>query len=158
LAIKDARIAQLLSICETSPADPVETQLGRICETLRRSLENLLQWPEPNAPATGLGLLAGFDAALAIGDHLCRRVDGASWRVMRTGDPIFMSKNLAVVRRPDSWEVFEPFWEGRTSLTLIMRERGKQPSNVLNWKFNFWTKALKVRAATRALQRLDEVD
>lgn len=146
MAIKPARTAQIREISEARDASSDIESFSLITETLRRSLQNLVRVEDGEQYANGLGFIAGFDAALVVGDHLVEAVDDAAWQVMDTPINTFMSKNFPVVRRPGLLQVFEPFVEGRTILTLLGREVGKKPSNVLAEKYRMWLEGFSSRS------------
>jgi len=139
--IKDARINKITLFSDASNAGSLETKLGLITETVRRSLGNLATYTGDVQAVNGLGLIVGFDAALVVGDALVSNVDGASWKIMRTRIATLISRNLPVVQRHSPF-AFEPFLEGRLALSLINREANAQPTNVLHSVYLNWCQKL----------------
>jgi hypothetical protein len=136
LNIKPGRISQLLAIAGAAESTPWDHRSLRISNALRRSLDNLGDTlAVGRLRANGLGLAAGFDAALAIGDELVKSVPLSRWRVMHTNDEHFISMNLTVVQRPGSSHCFEPFLEGRALLTLAARSGNDDSVNYVDEKF-----------------------
>jgi hypothetical protein len=141
MAIKDERIRQILLASEAADSS-LETRLGKITETIRRSLDQLASVSGDVQSVNGLGFIVGFDAALVLGDALTHDVVGARWTIMKTKIRTFHSRNFPVVRRESTW-AFEPWFEGRLLLSLINREAGKEHTNVLYSVYNIWCERLK---------------
>jgi hypothetical protein len=138
IAIKPLRIAEILRISGHSSASADVTSLQPISELLARSMPNLIVSTPDGEAVNGLGIVAGFDAALVIGEILTKSVSGASWKTMQTPIRDLISKNLPVVRKGTKGPGFEPFMEGRLLLSLIGRSPQFVPSNVLDIVYRKW--------------------
>jgi hypothetical protein len=145
MRIKDDRVAQLLHVAEAPESLSRETMLARVTETLRRSMANMVEYDTKGVQtANGLGLIAGFDAAIVIAEQLIAADDNASWQIMETTVKTLISRNLPVVRSTPKGMEFEPIWRGRMLLSLVGRESDREPTNVLDVVFNRWLKQLTI--------------
>jgi hypothetical protein len=142
MSLKPARIKQLLAIAEVSSEATWGEISSSIASVLTRSLDNLGEISDGGLRANGLGLVAGFDAALVIGDRLVTAMPGVSWGSLRTEVKYFISANLGVVHRGESITALEPFLEGRTLLTLAHRNRNVDGYDFINEKYQHWRERL----------------
>jgi hypothetical protein len=142
LEIKSSRISQIIAISDAASTAAGDEAFRRITDTLHRSLGNLTDVGSGKQIVNGLGVVAGFDAALVIGETLAATVPRASWQIMRTPIKDLISRNLPVVRCSEDGPGFEPFMEGRLLLSLIGRETGPEPSNVLDTVYQKWSRGL----------------
>ena len=136
LKVKPRRVAQIMTAASVDRSYPRETVLRAISELLGRSLANLTTPSSGDQIATGLGLIACFDAAVVVGDYLVEDVPLAQWCIMRSRIKTLVSKNMTVVRRRLSMG-FEPFLEGRWILNLLGRA-GVHQGTVLQQKYEAW--------------------
>ncbi len=143
MAIKPERMKQIIEFSGASEQSSREVQLAAISATLRRSLGNLADESSGDQRVNGLGFIAGFDAALVVGEHLVQAVPDASWRTHFTSIKTQITRNLTVVQRGSSLLVFEPIFEGRMALSLIGRSRDKDVDE-LSAIYESWTTKLKL--------------
>jgi len=143
MQIKPSRTNEILLASDALSAASEVERFQRVTETLHRSITHLTEQRLGGQAVNGLGVVAGFDAALVLGDALVRSVPGASWTTLRSPIRDLISNNLPGVCRHGTGPGFEPLMGGRLLLSLVGREPFDQPpKNVLHTVYQNWHRTL----------------